>query len=126
MSHEQLLSRNKVEFAELVQIFHELNSVYNNQYSLYLDMDYWELFDLRVARPIIRHEFKHFNQFTSDMKRLYHSILMTASANIRCNRYQKPKNNEIWHIKHIIKLYTLSDSYFFGTNLRKYMSYGFN
>lgn len=124
MSHEQLLSRNVIEFSDLVYQFHELNSAYDNQFTLYLDMNGWELFDMRVSRPIIRHEFKHFRQFTSDMRRLYNDILNVSMANISCNRDLKPKPNHIWSVKYIIKKYSIDDSYFIGQKLKKYLQYG--
>lgn len=122
--NEQLLSRNHVEFSDMVYTFHELNSVYENQFSLYLDINGWELFDIRVGKSILRNDFKHFRQFTSDMKKLMYDFCNVGSANIRLNRNQKPKPNEIWAIKYLLKHYPLSDNYLFKEKLQSYIRYG--
>lgn len=121
MSHEQLLSRNQIEFSDMVYTFHELNSVYDNQFTLYLDSNGWELFDLRIGKSILKAEFKHFRQFTSDMKKLTNDICNVVLAKQRLNRHQKPKLNEVWSIKAILKHYAPFDKYFFNDKLISYV-----
>lgn len=125
MSHEQLLSRNHIEFSELVMTFQDLNSVYDNQFTLYLDFQGWELFDLRIGKVIFRHKFQHFRQFTKDMLRLANDLTNLGMANISCNRGRRPKNSEIWSIKFLLRFYDIHDEYLFNDNLRNYLYYGF-
>lgn len=124
MSNEQLINRNHVEFSDMVYVFLELNSVYDNQFTLYLDTNGWELFDIRTGKSIIHHQFKHFRQFTFDMKKLMRDIINVGSANIRVNRDRKPKPSEVWSIKSLLKIYPLSDNYLFNDNLKNYFLYG--
>lgn len=125
MNHEQLISRNHVEFAQMVNVFHELNSVYDNQFTLYLDSTGWELFDLRTAKVILKNDFKNFNIFTQSMKRLMNDLCNVGVANQLVNRGRKPKNNMIWSIKSLLNYYPLDDRYIYNTNLKNYMNYGF-
>lgn len=124
MNHTQLLSRNHVEFAEMISVFHDLNSVYDNQFTLYLDMDGWELFDVRTARTIFRRPFNQFRHFTSDMIKLRQDMINVGTANIRVNRQQRPNKNESWSIKSLLKFYSLQDYYLFNKNLQNYINYG--
>lgn len=125
-NHEQLLTRNVIEFSDMVYVFHELNSVYENQFSMYLDSDGWELFDMRTAQTIIRHDFKHFRQFTSDMRKLKNDIINVGMASIRVNAFKLPKKHEVWSIKSLLKKYPITDKYIFSINLQKYLNYGFS
>lgn len=124
MNHENLLLRNQVEMSELVSAFHELNSVYDNQYTLYLDMQGWELLDLRIAKVIFRMEFRHFRTFTQSMKKLMNDLCNVGVANQLVNRSRKPKQNMIWSIKAVMLHYSLDDNYLFNTNLKKYIQDG--
>ena len=47
--HEQLISRNHQNLAEVIQEFHELNDCYQGQFCIYMDSQVWELFDTRIA-----------------------------------------------------------------------------
>ena len=124
MNHTQLLSRNHVEFAEMISVFHDLNAVYDNQFTLYLDMDGWELFDVRTARMIFRRPFSQFRHFTSDMIKMRQDLINVGTANIRVNRQQRPNKNESWSIKSLLKFYSLQDYYLFNKNLQNYINYG--
>lgn len=124
MNHENLLLRNQVEMSELVSVFHELNSVYDNQYTLYLDMQGWELLDLRTAKVIFRMEFRHFRTFTQSMKKLMNDLCNVGVANQLVNRGRKPKQNMIWSIKAIMLHYSIEDNYLFNTNLKNYIQDG--
>lgn len=123
--HQQLCNRNVIEFSDMCHQFHELNSVYDNQFTMYLDSNGWELFDLRIGRTILKNDFKHFRQFTSDMRRLMNNIVNVGMANILVNRNIRPKQEHVWSIKALIKLYGLTDTYLFNTNLQNYVNYGF-
>lgn len=124
MNHSQLLARNHVEFSEMISVFHDLNAVYDNQFSLYLDSNGWELFDIRTAKCIIHRSFNQFRQFTTEMVKLRQDIINVGLANIRVNRQQKPNKNESWSIKSLLKIYSVQDYYFFNKNLQNYINYG--
>lgn len=124
MNHEQLISRSNYELSQLVNIFFELNSVYENQFTLYLDTRGWELFDLRKAQVIFTYDFKHFRQFTEDMKRLNRDFLNLASGSIRINRGKKPKSIEVWSIKRLLNIYGDTDTYLFNKNIINYVRIG--
>lgn len=122
--HEQLISRNRLELSEVIATFLDLNGTYRSQFSLYLDQNTWELFDTRTGRSIIRHEFKHFNRFTQDMKRLNRSFLDAFSAYSRLARSKKPTGQEIWSIKFLLKYYPIHDEDIFHPLIKKYLDYG--
>lgn len=124
MMHEQLISRNRMELSEVVASFMDLNNTYHNDYSLYLDQNGWEVFDLRCGRSIIRHEFKHFNHLISDMKRMSRALLDAFSAYSRLCRSQKPKPGEIWSIKFLLNYYDLDDEDLFHPLLKSYIENG--
>ena len=123
--HEQLISRNALELSDVIRAFHELNGCYQDQYTIYLDSQVWELFDTRVSKTIIRHEFKHFNKFRSDMRKLQRDIINVTILGQSLARGYKPKLTDVWSIKSILKLYDINDKYFFhNINLINYIKYG--
>ena len=125
MIHEQLISRNVLELADVIRSFHELNTCYQDQFTIYLDSQVWELFDTRVSRTIIRHEFKHFNKFRSDMRKLQRDILNVTVLGQSLGRGYKPKPVDVWSIKSILNLYGINDKYFFhNINLINYIKHG--
>lgn len=124
MSHEQLISRNRFELSDVIACFNEVNSTYRNYYGLFLDHRYWELIDLRLSKTIIRHDFKHFNQFVADLKRLNRSLVDAFGAYSRLSRSQKPKSGEIWSIKYLLRFYDLDDQYMFHPLLKNYIENG--
>lgn len=124
MIHQQLLQRNHIYFSELVQTYHELNSVYDNQYVFYMDMNVFELFDSRVSRVIIRHKISHYRNFISDMTKLKNDIVNVGCAVIRLNRYLRPKQCEGWSIKSLLKHYPITDNYFFNQSIINYINHG--
>ena len=127
MSHEQLISRNVLELADVIRTFHELNDCYQNQFTIYLDSQVWELFDTRISKTIISHKFKHFNQFTSDMRKLIRDIINVTTLGASLGRGCKPKPCEVWSIKNIVKHYGLDDRYFFSNiHLKNYIINGIN
>lgn len=125
MSHEQLLSRNQVEFTEIVSVFQELDAMYQNNYSLYLDSKGWELFDMRVGRTILFFPFGQFKRFTDEMRKLKHNIINVGMANIRVNQMKQPTKAEIWSVKNLLKFYPMDDVFFFNINLQNYLNHGF-
>lgn len=127
MSHEQLISRNAVELSEVIRIFHELNDCYQEQFVIYMDSHSWELFDTRIGKTIISHEFKHFNQFSADMRKLMRDIINVTTLSASLGRGRKPKPCEVWSIKSILKKYTIKDKYFFNNiHLKNYILNGIN
>ena len=127
MNHDQLISRNALELADVIRSFHELNACYQDQFTIYLDSQVWELFDTRISKTIISHEFKHFNQFRSDMRKLQRDILNVTVLGQSLGRGYKPKPVDVWSIKAIIKLYGLDDKFFFhNINLVNYIKNGLN
>lgn len=127
MIHDQLISRNALELSDVIRSFHELNDCYQDQFVIYLDSQVWELFDTRVSKTIIKQEFKHFNKFRSDMRKLQRDILNVTVLNQSLGRGYKPKSIDVWSIKSILKLYGLDDKFFFSNiNLVNYIKYGIN
>lgn len=125
MSHEQLISRSHNELAEVVRMFHELNDCYRNQFTIYMDSDSWELFDMRTASVIIRHEFKHMITFAKDMRQLARDIVNVVCVNMSLGRGRKPTLSEVWSIKRIARIYGADDTYFFDNpNIKHYIKYG--
>ena len=125
MSHEQLISRNHHELAEVIRVFHELNESYQDQFCIYMDSQAWELFDTRVCRTIIKHSFKHFKQFKQDMMKLHHDIINVGCVAFSIGRYRKPKPSEVWSIKALLNIYGFEDKYFFNNkHLKEYITYG--
>lgn len=124
MNHEQLLSRNVIEFSDLVHEFQQLNQVYENQFTLYLDVNGWELFDMRIAKTIIRHEFRHFRQFITDLISLRNMICNAGMASLRLQRGKLPKAHETRAIKRLCRIYDISDTYLFNHHIKNYISYG--
>ena len=125
MNHEQLISRNHHELAEVIRVFLELNESYQDQFCIYMDSQNWELFDTRVCRTIIKHEFKHFNQFKHDMMKLRRDIINVGCVNYSIGRQRRPKPVEVWSIKALINLYGFEDKYFFSNiHLKNYLIYG--
>lgn len=124
MNHEQLLSRNHVEFSDMVYTFHEINSVYENQFTLYLDSNGWELFDIRVGKCILKNDFKHFRQFIQDMKKLQNDICNVMLSGQKLNRHQRPSKSEVWSIKALLQHYSLYDKYLFNEKLVSYVRFG--
>lgn len=125
MSHEQLISRNHHDLAEVIRVFHELNDAYKDQFVIYMDSRSWELFDTRICRTIIRHEFKHFNQFKSDMIKLKHDIIKCRCVSWSIGHNRKPKSTEVWSIKAILNIYGFEDKYFFDNQfLKDYIIHG--
>lgn len=125
MSHEQLISKSRFDLSEVIRVFHELNAVYQSQFCIYMDSQVWELFDTRVAKTIIKHDFNHFRQFRTDMIKLMHDIINVGCVNYSIGRNRKPKPTEIWSIKSIIKYYGIDDDYFFSNkHLQNYIIYG--
>lgn len=66
--HEQFTSRNMYELANLMNAFNELNL--RRQFCLYLDENGWEIFDLKVCVPVIRHEYRHIRDLIGDIRHL--------------------------------------------------------
>lgn len=124
MNHEQFITRSNFEFSNLINMFFELNSVYDNQFTLYLDTQGWELFDLRRARSIYRYDFKHIRQFTDDMRILSRDFLNLSSGTIHINRGKRPKSHETWSIKKLMRLYGTDDKYLFNQNVINYVRNG--
>lgn len=123
--HEQLISRNHQNLAEVIQVFLELNDSYQGQFCIYMDSQVWELFDTRVAKTIFKHQFKHFNQFRQDMLRLKHDIINVGCVNWSIGRGRKPKPSQVWSIKSLINIYGFEDKYFFSNPfLKEYIIYG--
>lgn len=126
MNHEQLLSRNAFYFAEMISVFQELNRLYLEQFTLYLDSDGWELFDIRVGRSIIRHEFRHYRQFIIDMRSLHRTMSCVAFASLRLQSGKLPKPHESRAISKLSRIYSLDDEHLFSTHVQSYYIHGIN
>lgn len=95
----------------LISQFHELNEVYDNQYSLYLDVDGFELFDMRLGKSVFRSSFKHRKTFTEFLVRLKNDIIQVGC--IKYRRDGKPSSAQSWALKSLLKSYDETEiSYF--------------
>lgn len=106
------LSRNQQEIAEVISLFKELTSCYDNQLVLYLDQFDWEIFDTRCAIPVIRHRFKHLKNLREDLIKLRNDYINVGCAAFR--DYGRFSFSEVISIKRIYMLYGY-DTYFFKT-----------
>lgn len=123
MPYHQFISRNHKELSEVIQKFMELSDVYDNNVSLYLDRDTWEIFDTRAGIPVISHPFKSLNRMRSDIIQLRSDIILIYWANQRILANNKPKIPEIWSAKRLYKIYGY-DPHFFTESLINYLKHG--
>ena len=101
--NEQFYSNNQRELANLIILFRELTDVYNNQFTLYLDKDYWEVFDLRIGKPIFRHKFKELKPLSDNMRRLTHAIIDCGT--IRFMKNKQPNQVQAGAVRFLMRLY---------------------
>lgn len=117
----QFISSNIMDIAEVVIRFKELDSLYSNNLSLYLDSDVWEIFDRRRGITIIRHDFKHVNQLIQDIKRLVQDFANVNSLNFGLSSKRTIKLHEAVSVKHLFKIYGFDNYIFRNDNLKRYL-----
>lgn len=78
--YSQFLSMNKDELYWSITAFNELNDVADMQMSLYLDMNGWELLDLRFGKVVMSFPYKHLKDLRECMTILKHTFIHVGSA----------------------------------------------
>lgn len=112
MNH-QFISRNQSELLNVIIRFRELTHIYQDFLTLYLEKDFWEIFDMRVGRTIFRHRFKHVSALLENIRRLEHAILEVGCIKYRIDG--KPSKVQSNCIKFLQTLYKPSEIiYFYG------------
>lgn len=101
--NEQFYSTKQLELANIIIIFRELTDVYNNQFTLYLDKDFWEVFDMRIGKTIFRHKFKELKPLSENMRRLTNAIIECGA--IKYMKNKKPNIVQSCALKYITRLY---------------------
>ena len=101
--NNQFNSRNQYELAQIIVDFRELSALHDKQFTLYLDVDYWEIFDMRFGKTIIRHEYKHIRKLHEDILHLTNSIMHVGCIKFRPNK--QPNTNQSWALKFLKTLY---------------------
>lgn len=116
MRHEQLITRNISELADLVVSFHELSETYS---WLHLIQDHtgFMLLDLRIGKVLFYYPFKHFKDMAAEMRSLQRDIVKCSVANSRYNINQRLKTPEYWSVKRIANLFGHEDRFFFDEPL---------
>lgn len=84
--NEQFISRNRFELSQVISEFRETTAVYQDNLSLYLDRNYWEVFDLRIGKTIFRHEFKHIKTLIDDLRRFRDAISEVSLIKFRIDK----------------------------------------
>lgn len=100
-NYEQFTTRNMNELAEVIQSFHELLSV-SPRYTLYLDVNGWEVFDTDFGKSVIRHNFKNLKAMRVDIITLMRDLVNIGSAQYS-NRI---KSSVTWSEKHLLTIYS--------------------
>lgn len=119
----QFISRNMQELAEVIIRFKNLDAVYHGNLSLYLDGDIWEVFDMRRAIPLFRHDFKHIRQLCQDMRILTNDFANLGMVIHSISRGRRPNHGEAVSIKHLYRIYGM-DEYLFTNKFIKEYIYG--
>lgn len=117
------ISRNTQELAEVIIRFKNLDAVYRGNLSLYLDSDFWEVFDVRRGMVLFRHSFKHVRQLCEDMRILTHDFANLGLVIHSISRGRKPNVSESVSIKHLYCIYGM-DEYIFTNKYIKSYIYG--
>lgn len=73
--HQQFVSRNANELAEVISCFNELCKNTHNRFCLYLDMNGWEVFDQNLAVVVIRHDYRHLRDLSIDIRKIQNDFM---------------------------------------------------
>lgn len=122
--YKQFISRNSIDIAECIQLFHELNHAYHNQFILSLDSQKWEIYDLRTSQPIASFDFKHLKDFRHFMQVLLHDMTKSHVENACYRGNKKLNRSTLYSIKRILNLYGFDEYFFTNRNLINYIVYG--
>lgn len=101
--NEQFITRNHNELARVILAYRELEEVYEGNVCLYLDNNIWEIFDMRIGKVLIRHEFKHLSQLIADLKELKQDIILLGYYSVHPNKVKKQSAR--WSFKRLSRLY---------------------
>lgn len=113
--YAQFITRNSVDLMELLQTFHEVNHYYHGMFVLTIDTTHWELYDLRISRPIVRFPFKKIGAFRTYLKNLMHDMSTVRFLDSRYNGKHRLKLSELSSCRRILNQYGFDD-YFLKIN----------
>lgn len=119
--YTQFIGRNSYELMELMRSFHEVNRYYGNQLLLTLDATDWELFDLRISRPLLRVPFKKLNDLRLYLRNLYYDMSCIRMLNSIYNGSRKLKKSELYSCRRILNLYGFDDFFINNKQLINYI-----
>lgn len=122
--YAQYLSRYSSDLADMMVSFHELNHYYGNQLILSVDSKNWELFDLRISKPIVSFPFKKVFDFRLFFNNLLHDMCNAHLLNSIYMGNRKLKRTEYYSIKRILNLYGFDEYFFTNKKLINYIVYG--
>lgn len=111
MNNEQFITRNFNELGRVILAFRELDEVYPQNLCLYLDKNYWEVFDIRCGKAIIRHDFKHLTQLSSDMKTIKLDIIQLGYYSIHPKQVKRQCAK--WAFTRLSRIYSPSELKYF-------------
>lgn len=124
MPYRQFLDRNSVELSDLMIAFHELNYCYDYQMILTVDNSSWELYDLRVSKPLVRLPFKKIRDMRLYITGLLHDISCVRLIDSVYRGRRKLKRTEVYSFRRIINLYGYDDYFITNQKLINYLLYG--
>ena len=122
--YSQFIGRYAHDIANVIGMFHELNYFYQNQFIISIDMDSWELTDLRVNRVIFTFPFKKCLEFRSAMYTLMHDMATTLLCDALFTGSKKLKRTESCSVKRILNLYGFDEYFITNKKLINYIVYG--
>lgn len=73
--HQQFVSANANELAEVIYRFNDLCRNTHNRFCLYLDMNGWEVFDQNLAVSVIRHSYRHLRDLSTDIRKIQNDFM---------------------------------------------------
>ena len=111
MMNQQFNISYRNELAEVIAQFRDLNDLYNSNLTLTLDNFGWEIFDMRVCRTIIRHDYKKVKHLLEDIHRMKNSIIRVGCVKYR--RGNRPSSSEFWAYKYLLNMYNDSEIKYF-------------
>ena len=101
--NEQYTYSNRDRIAEVIARFRELDDNYNNNLCLYMDSKFWEVFDTRICKTIIRHEYKHIGKLLEDISRLNNAIIRASCVHLR--RGKQLSSSESLALKYLSNIF---------------------
>lgn len=109
--NEQFITRNHNLLADVILSYRQLEEIYEGNVCLYLDSNSWEVFDMRCAKVLIRHEFKHLTSLIEDLKKLRLDMINLGYYSTYTKSVKQ--QNARWAWKRLSKLYNEEELKYF-------------